>query len=112
MGLFSGLIRLQYLKLEQLSTEYKIQEISMNKIRVSEHAVNLVSIGSDLDPESPEYKALEARREKLQLMEKKLDQEMLRYQTLLKAINTEIESAQKIVDSSIKRSFNYGNSVS
>jgi hypothetical protein len=41
-------------------------------------------------------------------MEKKLEHELLRYQTLLKAVNTEIQSAQKIVDSSIKSFFSYG----
>lgn len=108
MGLFSGIIRLTYLQQQQLDLEYKIQDLSSTKIRVSERAVNLVTIGNDLDPESPEYKALEARREKLQLMEKKLDRELTRYQTLLKAVNVEIQSAQKIVDSSIKRFFSYG----
>ncbi len=112
MGLFSGLIRLSYLTQEQLNLEYKIQDLSSTKMRVSVQAVELISAGSELDPESPEYRAMEARREKLQLMEKKLDQQLLRYQTLLKAVNTEIESAQKIVDSSIKRFFSYGSSVS
>ncbi len=108
MGLFSGLIRLTYLKQQELNLEYKIQTISMTKMHVSNRAINLVTIGNDLDPDSPEYKTLEARREKLNLMEKKLEQEFMRYQTLLKAVNTEIQSAQQIVDNSIKRMFSYG----
>ncbi len=108
MGLFSGLIRLAYLKQRQLNIEYKIQDLAAAKVRLSERSVELVTIGNDLDPESPEYKSLEARREKLELMERRLDQEKLKYDTLLKAINVEIESAQKIVDNSVKRFFTYG----
>ncbi|HSA07625.1 MAG TPA: hypothetical protein P5556_10665 [Candidatus Gastranaerophilales bacterium] len=108
MGLFTGLLRLAYLKQEELTLEYRIQTLSATKIQVADRAVNLVTIGSDLDPQSPEYKTMEARREKLLLMEKKLDQELLRYQTLLKAVSAEVQSAQKIVDNSIKRFFSYG----
>lgn len=108
MGLFSGLIRLAYLRQKQITIEYKLQDLAAAKVRISERSVNLVTIGNDLDPDSPEFKTLEARRKKLNLMEKRLDQEKLKYDTLLKAINVEIESAQKIVDSSIKRFFTYG----
>jgi len=108
MGLFSGIIRLAYLKQEKLSLEYRIQTLSLTKMRVAERSVTLVNIGSDLDPESPEFKTLEARREKLNLMEKRLEQEMVKYEALLKSVNTEIQSAQKIVDSNIKLFFSYG----
>lgn len=111
MGLFTGLVRLAYLKTQQINFEYKIQNLSMTKMRVSERSVNLVTIGSELDPESPEFRTLEARREKLHLMEKKLENELMRYQGMLKAVNTEIKSAEKIVDASIKRFFNYGGAV-
>ena len=108
MGLLTGIIRLTYLKQRELSLQYKIQKLSATKMNLADRAVNLVTIGNDLDPESPEYKSLEARKEKLHLMEKKLENELLRYQTLLKAVNVEIQSAQKIVDSSIKSFFSYG----
>ncbi len=115
MGLFSGLIGLAYLKQRELTLEYKIQQLSSTKIQIAERSINMVTIGNDLDPDSPEYRALEGRKAKLELMEKRLDQELLKYQTLLKAvnmeINMEIQSAQKIVDSSIKRFFSYGSAV-
>lgn len=107
MGLLSGLVRLSYLQQRKLTLEYKIQKLSSTQMNLADRSVNLVTIGSDLDPKSPEYRALEARREKLKLMEKKLQAEMTRYQALLKAADTEIQSAQKIVDSSIKFFFSY-----
>jgi hypothetical protein len=40
-------------------------------------------------------------------MEKKIDSELCRCQNMLKMVETETESAQKIVDNAIKRSFSY-----
>jgi len=108
MGLVSGIIRLQTLKEMQLDLEYKIQTLSQTKMQLASQSFELVTIGTDLDPESPEVKQLEQRRQKLQLMEKKIDAEMLKHQNMLKMAEAEIESAQKIVDSGIKRSFSYG----
>ncbi|HBG49123.1 MAG TPA: hypothetical protein DDW90_06405 [Cyanobacteria bacterium UBA9971] len=108
MGLVSGIIRLQTLKEMELDLEYKIQTLSQTKMQLASQGFELVTIGSDLDPESPEVKQLEQRRQKLQLMEKKIDAEMLKHQNMLKMAEAEIESAQKIVDNSIKRSFSYG----
>ena len=108
MGLVSGIIRLQTLKDMQLDLEYKIQTLSQTKMQLASQGFELVTIGTDLDPESPEVKQLEQRRQKLQLMEKKIDAEVLKHQNMLKMAEAEIESAQKIVDNSIKRSFSYG----
>jgi len=108
MGLVSGIIRLQTLKDMELDLEYKIQTLSQTKMQLASQGFELVTIGTDLDPESPEVKQLEQRRQKLQLMEKKIDAEVLKHQNMLKMAEAEIESAQKIVDNSIKRSFSYG----
>ena len=108
MGLVSGIIRLQTLKDMQLDLEYKIQTLSQTKMQLASQGFELVTIGTDLDPESPEVKHLEQRRQKLQLMEKKIDAEVLKHQNMLKMAEAEIESAQKVVDNSIKRSFSYG----
>lgn len=107
MGLVSGIIRLQYLKDMQLDLEFKIQTLTQTKMQLSSQGFELVSIGTDLDPDSPEVKHLEQRRQKLQLMEKKIDSEILRHQNMLKMAEAEIESAQKVVDNSIKRTFSY-----
>jgi hypothetical protein len=109
MGLFTGLIRLQYLNIRRLDLEYKVQTISMTAAQLALRSADLVTIGNDLDPDSAEYRRLESRREKLHLMEKRLEAELLKYNTLLKSVNAEIESAQKIVDTSIKRLCTYAN---
>lgn len=103
MGLFSGLIGLTHLKLRQIDLEYKVQDIMVSLNQVSGYSVELVSIGDELDPESPEFKRLNTRRKKLQLMEKRLQSELTRYESELKLVNNQIQSFQKIVDGSIKR---------
>jgi len=102
MGLFSGLIGIAYLKQRRLDLEFKIQDVMMSMNQVSNYSLELVSIGDELDPESPEFKKLNTRRKKLQLMEKRLQAELVRYENELKLINGQIEVTQKIVDSSIK----------
>lgn len=105
MGLVSGIIRLTYLKQSQLDLEYKLQTLTQSKTQLASQSYEIVSIGNDLDPESPEVKHLEMRRERLNLMEKKIDLEISRTQNMLKMVEAEVESSQKIVDNSIKRSF-------
>jgi len=107
MGLLTGIIGLSFLKQRQLTLEYKLQKLSFTQMNLADRAVNLVTIGNDLDPKSPEYRTLESRREKLHLMEKKLTAEMTRYQTLLKAVDLQIQITQKVINSSIKRLFSY-----
>jgi len=108
MGLISGLLRVQTLKQMQLDLEFKIQTLTQTKMQLANQGYELVSIGTDLDPESPEFKHIEQRRHKLELMEKKIDAELQRHQAMLKMTETEVESANKIVENAIARSFKYG----
>ena len=108
MGLVSGIIRLQTLQQMQLDLEDKIQTLTKTKMELSSQGNDLLEVCSDLDIDSPELRHIEARRKKLELMERKIDAEMQKYQNTLKMIESETSSAQKIVDNSIKRSFSYG----
>jgi len=108
MGLFSGIIRLQMLKSTQLDLEYKMQGLQQTKMQIATQCSELVTIGTDLDPESPEFRHIEDRKQKLQLMEKKIDAEIARHQTILKIAEAEMDSVHKVIDKSIERSFKYG----
>ena len=79
MGLLTANMRMCYLNSQKLDLEYKIQLVSKAKMDLSSQSAELISAGTDLDPNSPVVKQLEARREKLQMLEKKLDQQMLAY---------------------------------
>lgn len=107
MGLISSTYRMMYLTAYQYSLESKIQWISTAKMELVASASEIMSLGNDLDPENPAVKQLEARRDKLNLLEKRLDMQLQEYQTRLNMVNKELESCKGAVDSAIERSFSY-----
>ena len=108
MGFVTGSIRLLYLTQLKNDLEHKIMLISESKLEMSKSITDLMSVGTDLDPDSPIIKSMKARRDKLKIIEDELDRQMKIYETKLHAVTTEIQSAQKIVDDGIQRSFSYG----
>ena len=108
MGLIVSQIRLMYLQQARLDLEYKIQLITQTKMGLSQSVSDLMQVGNDYDPESPTTKMLQQRQAKLKVLEQKLDQQMAQYQTRLKMIDTEYESARAMLDKNIQSSFSYG----
>ena len=107
MGVATNTMRIIYLQSYQSDLEYKIQLITQTKMGLSETVNDILNVGTDLDPESPEVKKLEQRREKLHLIEKKLDEQMQVYSQKLKMIEAEMESAKAMLDKDIQKSFKY-----
>ena len=99
MGLLTASMRMAYLNSTKLDLEYKIQLVSQAKSDLSAQSMELVNAGTDLDPNSPVVKQLEARKERLHMLEKKLDQQMLQYQSRLALVESEFKSAQKMFQS-------------
>lgn len=108
MGLIAAAIRTQYLLAYKHDLEYKIQLIAQSKMTLATSTSDLMHTGTDLDPNNPIIKQLEQRKERLNLLEKKLDLEMAAYQAKLKAVETELESSKAMFESNIKSSFSYG----
>ena len=107
MGLITSTYRLMYLTAYQLTLETKIQWIATAKMELVASSDEILALGNDLDPDNPAIKQLEARRDKLAILEKKLDLQMQEYQNRLKMVDAELQSAQGAVDSAIKNSFSY-----
>ncbi|MBE7703759.1 MAG: hypothetical protein E7Z89_06905 [Cyanobacteria bacterium SIG28] len=107
MGLITSTYRLMYLTAYQLTLETKIQWIATAKMELVASSDEILALGNDLDPDNPAIKQLEARRDKLAILEKKLDLQMQEYQNRLKMVNAELDSCRGAVDSSIQRSFSY-----
>ena len=107
MGLITSSFRMMYLTAYKLSLESKIQWIATAKMELVASSDEILALGNDLDPENPAVKQMEARRDKLALLEKKLDIQMQEYQTRLKMVETELQSSSQAVDSAIKSSFSY-----
>ena len=108
MGLLIATIRKQYLIAYKNELEYKIQLITQAKMGLSQSVSDLLNVGTDLDPENPVVKQLEQRKEKLNLLEKKLDMQMNEYQEKAKMVEKEIESCDAMFESNMKTAFSYG----
>ena len=107
MGLISSSFRMMYLTAYQITLESKIQWIASAKMELVASSDEILALGNDLDPENPAVKQMEARREKLTALEKKLDLQMQEYQSRLKMVQAELESTRGAVDSAIERSFKF-----
>lgn len=108
MGLIAAVIRKQYLLAYKHDLEYKIQLITQAKMGLASSVSDLLNTGTDLDPENPVIKQLEQRKERLNLLEKKLDMEMNVYQAKLKAAELELESCNGMIEGNLKTAFSYG----
>lgn len=108
MGLIVSQIRVMYLQQLKLDLEYKIQLITQTKMGLSKSVSDLMQVGNDYDPESPTTKMLQQRQAKLKVLEQKLDQQLAQYNTRLKMVDAEFESAVGMRDKNIQSSFTYG----
>ena len=107
MGLLTASMRMFTLNSQRLDLEYKIQLVTQAKADLTAQDAQLVNAGTDLSADSPVLKQLEARKERLHLLEKKLDQQLMQYQSQLKMVEAELQSSKDAVSKAIERSFNY-----
>ena len=107
MGLITSSFRMMYLTAYQLTLETKIQWISTAKMELVASSDEILSLGNDLDPDNPAVKQMEARRNRLAVLEKRLDLQMQEYQNRLSMVNKELESCKGALDKAIDRSFSY-----
>ncbi len=107
MGLIASSFRMMYLTAYQISLESKLQWIASAKMELVASSDEILALGNDLDPENPAVKQLEARRDRLTMLEKKLDLQQQEYESRLKMVQTELQSAKGAVDKAIEKSFTY-----
>lgn len=102
MGLIAATVNKQYLIAYRNELEYKMSLINQSKMSLSATTSDLLNAGSDMDPENPAVKQLEQRRERLNLLEKKLDMQMDEYKTKLEMVEKNIEFCDKMEESAMK----------
>ena len=102
MGLLIAQMRLIQIKNYRSDLEYRMQLVSSTKLDLSTQINDIVGLGSDMDKDSPEMKALEAKKARLQEAEKQLDMQLQRYQTQLQMIEAEEQQVKEQLQSSIK----------
>mgnify|MGYP000342881248 CR=1 FL=1 len=98
MGLIAASMRLQTLIAYKNQLEMRIQSVTESMVGLQSQADELVTIGADLDPDSDALKDLKVKKERLNLIEKKLEMQ----QTQLEAITQEIQSCQQMVQNNIQ----------
>src|SRR5574344_1003897 len=108
MGLLIASMRKQYLMRYRNELEDKIMLIQEAKTNLTKAGKDLMPVGTDMDPDSPVIKELNKRKERLNLLEQKLDQQMNEYMEDLKMVEAQIEGCDKMFDDDLKQSFAYG----
>lgn len=107
MGLITSSYRMMYLTAYKYSLESKIQWIATAKMELVASSDEIMALGNDLDPDNPAVKQMEARRDKLSALEKRLDIQKQEYESRLKMVDAELQSCQGAVESAIQSSFSY-----
>ncbi|MEI8128365.1 MAG: hypothetical protein WCG95_01995 [bacterium] len=102
MGLIAATVTKQYLIAYKNELEYKMILIKQAKFGLSDSVNELLNVGTDMDPENPMVKQLEQRKERLNLLEKKLDMQLDEYETKLKLVETGLKECDQMISSSIK----------
>ncbi len=102
MGLIASSMRLLTLTAYKNQLEMRIQSVTESLIGLQSQIDELVTIGADLDPDSDALKELKVKKERLNLIEKKLEMQQKQFQTQLEAVNQEIQSCQQLVSSTIQ----------
>jgi len=102
MGLIAASVTKQYLIAYKNELEYKISLINQAKLGLSSTVSDLLNAGTDMDPDDPAVKQLEQRKERLNLLEKKLDMELDEYEVRLKMVESNLKAADAQISSSIK----------
>lgn len=102
MGLLAASATKQALIAQKHDLEAKILDIQENKRTLSTSSKDLVNAGSDLDPNSPTYKELQVRKERLDQLEKQLDMELTEYQEQLEMINNNMRLCDEQIKEGIK----------
>lgn len=95
-------MRLQTLIAYKNQLEMRIQSVTESMVGLQSQADELVTIGADLDPDSDALKELKVKKERLNLIEKKLEMQQKQFQTQLEAITQEIQSCQQMVQNNIQ----------
>lgn len=107
MGLITSSYRMMYLTAYRYTLQSKIQWISSAKMELVASGDEIMALGNDLDPNNPAVKQLEARRDKLTALEKRLDLQMQEFQNRLNMVDEELKSCKDAVSKGISESFSY-----
>ena len=80
-----------------------LTRLNQVKVNLLNSTTDLLNFASTLDPDSPEMKTIERRRQQLAAYEKKIDGEIQAYQNRKKVAETILQASTHNVDKAIAR---------
>lgn len=105
MGLVVSAARMMYLNGYRHDLEYKIQLIHQARMNLLNNLNGLIANGADMDPDSPEVKLMEQRKQRLMLIDKKLEQELKAYQLKLDSTKAEMQKVEENIKQGIQMAY-------
>lgn len=102
MGLIAATITKQSMIAYKNELEYKKLLITQALMGLSDSTKDLMNVGTDMDPENPVVKQLEQRKERLNLLEKKLNLELTEYNEKLEMVEANLKAAEAMEKSAIQ----------
>lgn len=105
MGMLVSASRLMYITGHRHDLEYKIQLINTARTNLMGSINETMANGADMEPESPEVKLMEQRKQRLMLIDKKLEMELQQYQTQLQMIQTEETGLNRTLSKDIETAY-------
>lgn len=101
MGLLDASFTKQQLIGQKHDIERDMNNIRQAKMGLTDAGKDLLHAGTDMDPENPVIKQLEARKARLALLEKDLDMKLDDYEIKLAMITKNIQKCDETIKNSI-----------
>ena len=102
MSLLLGAMGKQESIAEKHELTYKMSLIRASLRHLSESQKDLLNAGTDLDPSNPVVKQLEQRKERLALLEKKLNMQLEEYKDRLEMIEADEKNYENMFKEGVK----------
>lgn len=101
MGLAAATVNQQFLIGYKNDLEYKISVIDQAKLNLADSTKDLITVGTDMDPDNPAVRQLEQRKARLNLLEKKLDMERHEYEIKLAMVEQGMKQNEQMIKSNL-----------
>jgi hypothetical protein len=105
MGLGASQARLLMLTARKSDLELHLQMVNQGRMQIANMVSALFNRQSNLEPDSADSKRLQASISSIQERDKMLELETKRLDTQHQAVQTEIDSVQKVISKNIESSF-------
>lgn len=84
---------------------FEVNTLSENLLQIQSISTRLVSIGSNILPNSPDSQILQARQSQIALLSKGLEVQLELVKTQQRAVVTELDAIKKTISEDINRDF-------